>query len=231
MFRNSGYYFLGLTAAAIAAFWPRYLSRDPRGIDAYTHLHAFSMLAWSLLLIAQPFLIRARRRSAHRVLGLLSCALAALVMVSSLLLAHLRFASMSPLVFLAEAKNLYLPVSTVVLFGTAYGMGLYYRRVPSLHAAFMVGTALTMIDPILGRIIGFYFPPLPNDLLYQAITYGTTDLILLGLILARRTDAQSRWALATMLKIFVPVHALWFTLAQSAAWMPFARWFRSLPLT
>ena len=151
-------------------------------------------------------------------------------MISSLLLAHLRFRSMSPPVFLAEARNLYLPVSTVILFGIAYGLGLYYRRVTSLHAAFMVCTALTMIDPVLGRILFFYFPPLPNDLYYQAITFGATDLILLGLILARRTDAQSHWALATMLKVFLPAHALWFTLAQSAAWMPFARWFRSLPL-
>lgn len=231
MFNNSGFYFLALLAAAVAAFWPKYLSQTPRSIDAYTHLHAFSMLAWSALLIAQPFLIRARRRSAHRALGVLSYALAALVMISSLLLAHLRFVSMSPLVFLAEARNLYLPVCTVVLFGIAYGMGLYHRRVPSLHAAFMVCTALTMIDPILGRILFFYFPPLPNDLYYQVITFGTTDLILLGLILVRRIDPQSRWALATMLKIFVPAHALWFTLAQSAAWMPFARWFKSLPLT
>ncbi len=231
MFNNSGFYFLALLAAAVAAFWPKYLSQTPRSIDAYTHLHAFSMMAWSALLIAQPFLIRARRRSAHRALGVLSYALAALVIISSLLLAHLRFASMSPLVFLAEARNLYLPVSTVVLFGIAYGMGLYYRRVPSLHAAFMVCTALTMIDPILGRILFFYFPPLPNDLYYQVITFGTTDLILLGLILARRTDPQSRWALATMLKIFVPAHVLWFTFAQSGAWLPFARWFRSLPLT
>ena len=152
-------------------------------------------------------------------------------MISSLLLAHLRFRSMSPPVFLAEARNLYLPVSTVILFGIAYGLGLYYRRVTSLHAAFMVCTALTMIDPVLGRILFFYFPPLPKDLYYQAITFGTADLILLGLILVRRADPQSRWALATMLKIFLLAHALWFTLAQSAAWMPFARWFKSLPLT
>lgn len=231
MFHNSGFYFLALLAAAIAAFWPKYLSQAKGSIDATTHLHAFSMLAWSALLIAQPFLIRARLRPAHRALGVLSYAVAALVMISSLLLAHLRFKSMSALVFLAEARNLYLPVSTVVLFGIAYGMGLYYRRVPSLHAAFMVCTALTLIDPILGRILFFYFPPLANDLYYQAITFGVTDLILLGLILARRAEPPSRWALATMLKIFLPAHALWFTLAQSAAWMPFARWFRSLPLT
>ena len=231
MFQNSGYYFLALLAACVAAFWPRYLSKAPWTIDAYTHVHAFAMVAWLVLLTVQPFLIRWRRRAAHRALGLLSYALAPAVLVSSVLLAHLRFRSMSPLVFLAEAHNLYLPLSTAVLFAIAWAGGIAYRKVPVLHAGFMVCTALTMIDPILARILGFYLPPLPHELYYQAITYGLGDLILLGLILGRGDDLTSRWALKTMLKVFVVAHVLWFTAAQSAAWIPVARWFRSLPLT
>lgn len=231
MFSNSGYWFLALLAAAVAAFWPRYLSQPPRNIDAYTHVHAASLVAWSLLLIAQPFLIRAGWRRAHRALGILSYAVAPLVVVSSVLLAHTRFKGMSALVFLAEARNLYLPAAATALFAIAYGFGLYYRKVRLLHAAFMVCTALPMLDPILGRVIGFYLPPLSNDLYYQAITYGLTDLILIGLILHGGTDVQSRRALSTMLAFFVPAHALWFTFAQSGAWLPIARWFRGLPLT
>lgn len=231
MTNNSGYYALVLLGAAIAAFWPRYLALPPRTVDTYTHVHAFSMIAWCLLLVIQPFLIRARKRAAHRALGALSYALAPMVVVSSILVAHTRFKGMSPIVFVAEAENLYLPISAVVMFGAAYGFGLFYRRVQALHAAFMAGTALTMIDPIFGRIMGFYLPALPNALYYQAITFGTVDLILLGVILNGRTEVQTRWACNTMLALFVPIHALWFTFAQSAAWMPFARWFRGLPLT
>jgi hypothetical protein len=118
-----------------------------------------------------------------------------------------------------------------VVFAIAWAGGIAYRKVTVLHAGFMVCTALTMIDPILGRILGFYLPPLPHDLYYQAITYGFGDLILLGLILRKGDDLTSRWALKTMLKIFIVAHALWFTVAQSAAWIAFARWFRALPLT
>jgi len=194
-------------------------------------VHAFAMLAWSLLLVVQPFLIRARRRPLHRALGALSYVLAPLVIVSALLVAHLRFKTMSPVVFLAEARNLFLPVSAVFLFGVCWGLGMVYRRVTLLHSAFMVCTGLTMIDPIFGRIMFFYLPPLPNFFLYQAITFGATDLILLWLALGPDRELQSRWAFGTMVKIFLPVHFLWFTLAPSAAWLPFARWFRSLPLT
>ncbi len=231
MFQKSGYFFLTLLAASIAAFWPKYLSKAPRSIDAYTHVHAFAMLSWVLLLIVQPFLIRFRRRTAHRALGALSYVLAPAVVVSSVLLAHTRFKAMSPLVFLAEADSLYLPLSTAVLFSIAWAGGIAYRKVTALHAGFMVCTGLTMIDPVLGRVLAFYLPPLPHELLYQAITYGLTDLILLGLILGRGDDLTTRWALKAMLKIFLLAHALWFTAAQSAAWIPIARWFKSLPLT
>ena len=231
MFTSAGFFFLVLLAAAIAAFWPGYLSKPPKTVDVYTHVHAVTMLAWSLLLVAQPFLIRARRRPLHRALGALSYALAPMVVVSSLLVAHLRFKTMSPVVFLAEARNLFLPVSAVFLFGVCWGLGIAYRKVTLLHSAFMICTGLTMIDPIFGRILFHYVPPLPNFFLYQAITFGATDLILLWLAYGPDRELQTRWAFGTMLKVFVPVHILWFTLAPSAAWLPIARWFRSRPLT
>ncbi len=130
MFQNSGYVFLALLAACVAAFWPRYLSRAPGTIDAYTHVHALAMLAWVLLLVVQPFLIKYRQRGAHRAIGALSYVVAPAVVVSSVLLAHLRFRSMSPLVFLAEAHSLYLPLSAAVLFAIAWAGGIPIGRSP-----------------------------------------------------------------------------------------------------
>lgn len=231
MFRNSGYYFMALLGAGVAAFWPRYISRSPGEVDAYTHVHAAAMVAWCALLIVQPFLIRARRLSVHRGLGSVSYAVAAAVVASSILLAHYRFGSMDEATFAAEARNLYLPLSAVVLFGIAYAGGILYRRKPELHARFMIGTSLPMIDPVLGRVLAFYFPPLPDYLYYQAVTYGLTDVILLSLVLRDRGRAQGRRAFAALLVVFVTTHALWFTWAQSDRWSGVASWFRGLPLT
>jgi hypothetical protein len=164
-------------------------------------------------------------------MGALSYVVAPAVVVSALLLAHQRFKPMSALVFLGEARNLYLPVSASVLFAIAYAGAIVYRRVMPLHASFMVCTALSMIDPIIGRILFFYLPPLPHPIYYQVITYGLTDLILLRLIYAPGDDLHTRWALRTMFQLFVLTQVLWFTLAPSEWWMLFARWFRSLPLT
>jgi hypothetical protein len=231
VFRSSGHYFIALLAGAFAAFWPRYLSRPPGEIDAYTHVHAFTMLVWSCLLIAQPFLIRAQRRSLHRALGVLSYGVVPVLLGASLLLAHSRFRAMDEGTFHTEAPNLYLPLSALVLFGLAYGSAVLYRKAPAIHARFMICTALTFIDPVVGRIIAFYGPPLPHYLYYQALTFGATDLILLALVFKERGLAQARWVLPTMLVLFSGAHLVWFTLAQSDSWRVFAAWFRSLPLT
>jgi hypothetical protein len=231
VFRNSGYYFIALFAGALVAFWPKYISRPPGETDAYTHVHAAAMVVWCGLLIAQPFLIRGGRKPLHRALGALSYAVVPVLLAASLLLAHLRFRTMDDRTFAAEAASLYLPLSAVVLFGVAYGGGILFRKTPAVHASFMICTALTMIDPVLGRILAFYFPPLSNDLYYQAITFGLVDLILLGLILRERARGQGRWALGSMLVVFVGAHIGWFTAAQSDGWRVFADWFRRLPLT
>lgn len=231
MFRTSGYWFLALLGAAVVAFWPRYLSRPPGDTDVYTHVHAAAMLAWCGLLVAQPFLIRARRLSAHRALGVVSYAVAPAVVASSVLLAHHRFRVMDDSTFAMEARNLYLPLSAIVLFALAYASGIVFRRMTDLHARFMIGTALTMVDPVVGRILAFYFPPLPGDLYYQAITFGSADAILLGLAIGDRARPRSRWVFPAMLAVFAAAHVLWFTWAPSEGWVPVAAWFRRMPLT
>lgn len=230
MFRSSGFWLAALVLAALAAFWPGYISKPAASVDAHTHLHAVVMALWCALLVAQPLLVRAGRTALHRRLGLLAYGLGPLVVVSSLLLAHARFRAKDEAAFQAEAFSLYLPLSAAVLFGVAWALGIACRRVPALHARFMLCTALVLFDPVFGRVLFYYFPALPHELLYQALTYGATDLVLLGLIARERRQGQRSVAFPAMLAVFVPAHVLWFTWAQSAAWRPVAEWFRGLPL-
>lgn len=230
MFRSSGLWFAALLVAAGFAFWPRYLGRLNEDIDPYTHFHAAVATAWCLLLIVQPFLIRAGRRDLHRRVGALSYGIAPLVLVASTLLAHQRFRAMDEATFSAEAANLYLPLSAVLLFGVSYALAMAWRRTQALHARFMIATGLVLIDPVLGRLIGFYGPPLPHPLLNQAITYGSTDLILLALLWRPRMGARQRLVYAAGAAVFPLAHLGWFTLAQGPRWTSFAAWFRALPL-
>lgn len=227
--QSSGYWFIGFLVLALMAFWPRYLSLLPSRIDIYTHVHAALMTMWCGLLIAQPFLIRGGRRAWHRLLGRASYGLVPALIVTWLLMIHVRAAALPDDVFEREGTFFYLPVQAAVLFVAAWGMAIVRRRTTPLHARYMVCTALGALDAVTGRLLFYSLPPLSNVLLYSAMSFAVTDAILLGLYVIDRSP--HRRAFAHMLLLFVPVHLFFFTGAQTAVWLDIVRWFRSLPLT
>jgi hypothetical protein len=228
---DSGYYMIGLLAVAVFAFWPSYFGKLPARLDPYTHLHAAGMLCWFAFLIAQPMLVRSGRMTLHRVLGKLSYVLVPLILGASLLLAHARFSAMDEATFALAGKFLYLPVFTAAVFAVIYGLAVGTRHKTTLHARFMIATAMTLIDPAVARIIAFRFAPFENELMFQVVGFGLTDLLLVTLIVLERRRKQGRAAFPIALAIFATGHILWFTFAQTETWMTFARWYRELPLT
>lgn len=231
LFRSSSYWFLALFGVALIAFWPMYLSKLPAA-DRYTHFHAAVMTPWLALLIVQPYLIRSGRREVHRALGAASYLLVPLIVVASLLLTNFRARAMDEATFRAEGAFFYLPLSAIAMFVIAYALAIAWRRRPALHARFMICTGLTLIDPVVARILFFNFPPLPEPRLYQLAGFGLTDLVLLTLIVRERGQRSGRAAFPLMLAVFAGFH-LYFCIAvgRSDGWLAAVRWFRSLPLT
>lgn len=222
---------LALLLLAAVAFWPQYLSRPGASIDAYTHVHAFLGLLWMLVLIVQPWLVATRRMPVHRALGRFTYVLAPAFVVTGILVAHVRFSRMPDEIFVREAFSLYLPLFVATLFGLAYSMGLRWRRSPLVHARFMASTAVLFIDPVLGRILFFNFPPLPQPLLYQAITFSLVTAILVAMLRTLPDGTAGRAAYRAYVALAVAAQLLWFVLPPTAAWLAFASWFRVLPLT
>jgi uncharacterized membrane protein len=220
-----------LLVLAFGAFWPMYLSKPFVALDRYTHAHAAIGLAWMLLLVAQPLAIRRGRPALHRVLGRVAVVVAPAFVISGVLLAHFRFAAMDEQALLKEAFFLYLPLHTAVLFALAAGLGFHYRRATALHARFMGATALLLVDPVVVRLLVFYLPALPGPTTYQVITFGLADVAFVALVLWFRPKAVDARPLWLFFGAMLTAHALWFTLAQTPAWLAFARWFRALPLT
>lgn len=225
MFRNSGPWGVALLAAALLAFWPSYLSRPFAPVDAYTHVHAVAMTAWCVLLIVQPTLIRFGARPLHRALGKVSFVVAPAVVVVALLLVHVRMRSMRRPDFDTAAFAFYLPLAFIALFAACYALAIRYRRRPALHAAFMLATGLTFIDPVLSRIIAFYGPDI-GAAWYPVITFTTIDLLLAVIVVRARGPA-----LPLLLGGFGAVELGWYLVAQSDAWLSLAIWYRDLPLT
>lgn len=212
----------GFFALALVAFWPSYLSQVGAA-GGYVHLHAAAAAGWMLLLVGQSWAIGARRVSLHRALGKASYVWAPLLLLSVLLLAHVRIQN-PPEGYALQTYILYLQISLALLFGLSYGLAIWHRRSVALHSRFMVCTALTLIDPVMIRIL-FWINPAPA-FNYQWLTFGLTDLVFLVLILLERNNRAGRRVFPAMLTVFVAAQlpAL-LGLTEGALWQGFARWF------
>ena len=219
-------YFAGFFALALVAFWPSYISQ-PAIYAPYTHIHATTASLWMILLIAQSWAIGARKVPLHRLLGKLSYVLGPVLVVSLVLLAHSRIKGISGEAYAIQTYILYLQLSLGLLFALSCALAIWSRRSVARHSRFMVCTALTLIDPVVIRIL-FWIDPTPTWN-YQWLTFGLTDLVFLVLIWLERGSRAGRGVFPSMLALFVlgQLPAL-LGLTASPAWQGFARWFAEL---
>ena len=220
-----------LLLVSVAAFWTPYLSHPLRIREVYLHAHVVAVGLWMSALIAQPLLIRARRYDLHRALGRASFALAPAVGLTALLLAHSRFNRMDEATLAKAGYTLYLPLMSITGFLASYALAIAFRRQRAAHAAFMLGTALSLIEPIVVRLIFFYTPAGEVHWIYDIIGIVLIAAILIGLIVRFEGAPGTRSALAVLLALFGMLSAGWFTVARTTAWAALARWLVDLPLT
>lgn len=214
-----------LLGVAVFGFWKPYFGRLGAA-QALTHLHAAAMLAWIGMLIAQPLLMRAQERVWHRRLGKASYVVLPLIAVTALILAQTRIEASPPQALPFQQTILYLGLSGTVMLLAVWGLGIRHRRDPVLHARYMAGTALTLIDPVLARILIFWTPSVPPPL-YVWISYGVIYAVL-GLLIARDRVPRGRRAFVILLGMFVALHVSILTVPGTAAWQRFSLWYAAL---
>ena len=215
----------------IIAFWPMYLSRPFSASDRYTHLHAIVGTLWLGLLIVQPIAIQKYRYTLHRLIGRTSFVLAPLFFIAGVLLSNYRLRALDEPTFAVEGYSHFLPFYASIVFAVAYLLGLKYRHLPDAHGRFMLLTAIPLIDPVVGRVLFFYFPSLPHPLLYQAVTFSLATIAAAMLVFSYKGVLAARRALFTYFGILICLEVGWFTIARTGGWVYLVEWFRSLPLT
>ena len=100
----------------------------------------------------------------------------------------------------------------------------------ALHARFMVGTAMTLIDPVFVRLLIWIYATPP--FLYQWITFSLTDAVFAVFIWRERHSRARRWVFLFLLALFVLSQFVVLSgLLQARSWEAFIRWFAALPLT
>ncbi len=96
-----------------------------------------------------------------------------------------------------------------------------------MHARYMAGTALTLIDPSLVRVMVFWAPSVPPPL-YQWITFGVVYAILLFLLALDRKTTRARSVWLLLLAAFGTLQALNMLVPGTRAWQAFAQWYAGL---
>ena len=227
-FKNLEYYAFGLLVVALAGFWRTYFSKFFDGSAAfsqYFHFHAVTALLWVLCLIAQPLLIRLRRRDWHRIIGKFSYGLVPLIFISVMLLAHHRNSPNAQNV----AQRLWIPFKDLFVFSFGYGVAIFFRRSTPIHARGMIVAGLSLIEPAMVRV--FYFVIGIGRPLGYYLGITPIYIILITLIVLERKAVAGRWVFPCALGLFLFVHTVKILGLVLPGWGAFAHWFMSLPLT
>jgi hypothetical protein len=221
---------LALLLLAPFAFYPAYLSKLPV-TNAYTHAHAVLGTCWLLLLVVQPLLIKGTLRFSHRLLGRIGVLVGGAFFVSSILIAHRSVANMSLDQFTREGRYVYLPLAMAAIFALALVLAVRWRHSVAAHGRFMAATALPLLDPLFARLLFFYAPPLPSEVLYQVPAFTLALAVMVAMLASLPATSPARRSFRYFAAGVAALLLGFFVVPHTAAWHSFAAWFRALPIT
>lgn len=148
-----------LIAIVEIGFYKTYLQFFPRfaGFQYVQHLHGAMMMAWLMMLLVQPILIRTGHFQLHRFVGRASYIVAPLVLVSMYLISQFRFAGiLAKSGSSAAIAHLALNSPNILFFAILYLLAILYRHRTDLHMRYMCSTAFVLVGPGLARaLIGY----------------------------------------------------------------------------
>jgi hypothetical protein len=155
-------YFVGFTLLVlVVGFWESYFV-PIREVPTAFHVHAFTATTWVLLLLFQDWSIRTRRRSAHKIGGMIS-----LFLFPFLIVGFVMIINVSASAYMADddpvARFLGPSFGMAMAFAILAYLALYYlalknRRNVSLHAGYMLTTPLILFESPFSRVLLSYFP-------------------------------------------------------------------------
>jgi hypothetical protein len=177
IFERSYIYFVGFFLLVLAAFWLTYITRIFEQDNYRMHLHGITLFLWCLMLILQPLLIRKKMYSMHRQTGKFSYVLVPLLLFTTFDLLRYRVTTQPEIDYAFVA----LVLNALIAFAILYGLAMYYRKNPAVHARYMVCTIFPFFTPVTDRIISIYYPAV---LPYFPMLNGHPNVMLFGFALA-----------------------------------------------
>jgi len=188
LFRNSYLFFISFFVMTLWAFWSSYYNKPSGNHLFIIHFHGIAMTLWCLMLISQALLIRFNRFRIHSISGKLSFALVPAIFIAGFSIAHYTIKDIDP-VYNYYYYLVALMFNAVIAFALIYGLAIYYRKNPVMHARFMISTVFPLFTPVTDRIIYKIFdslvalaPTLNGVPMVPVFGFLAADLILIGLV-------------------------------------------------
>lgn len=222
---NIGYLFIGIWVCAVVGFHETYTIHFPTftGFHWQQHFHGAMLMSWFLMLIIQPFLIRYKKNDIHRRLGKLGYVLAPLVCYSIFLVTKMvYYREIAHRPETSVLAQLSLDIPTIFIFGLMFALAMINRKDSSVHMRYMIGTALTMIGPGLGRAL-IIFAGVPFPVSVSIVYYVSETLVILFLINDFRKGNNIKPFL-TITIILIINHLCW-AFQNTGWWQAIAKWF------
>ena len=240
LYKKMGYWFLLLIPLVVAGFYQTYFSVFFDSRPSLLHIHFTLMALWIIILITQPFLIRYKKLSLHRVIGKASYVLVPLLLISCFFVMRFSYyrnlndlnaqvstgtLQLNGQSILQEAADFQrITVVYTLWLAIFYILAIINKRKSAIHARYMVGAALTMLGPTVDRILFFYggqkahlFGWVP----IETVAFFLQILVLGSLLIIDYRNKRPQKVLWTCISIYLTGHLLYFIVENKAFWESF----------
>lgn len=150
--------FTGILLTTVLGFHPKYTSKFPEfeGVSSLIHFHGNVMMSWYVLLFSQVLLIKYNLHKWHKLVGKIGIIIGPLAVYTMGLVTKMQY--FREIKLQPESKILAhftIEIPLMILFSVFFILAYVHRKNPATHMRYMIGTALVMIGPGLGRAIIF----------------------------------------------------------------------------
>lgn len=181
-------------------------------------LHGALFTAWMLVFFAQTALVAANRRDLHRAFGIAGFCLAVLLVPLMYVTAVGQVARANQPPMIDPLNWTAVPLFPIPAFAIALWQGWKRREQAAAHKRLMLGAALMMMDPAIGRL-----PIVPPSLAGFALLNFLALLTYLPLALRdRRTIGRVHWATKLTAGMFAASLVLRLVALATGWWAPIA---------
>jgi uncharacterized membrane protein len=219
-YKNLGFFLFILVAFVAAGFYKPYFSLIPHfdpGITPLVQVHAILLMSFVALLVAQPLLIRYKKRELHKSLGKLSYFLMPLLATSCVGVILKEYAEALSRSASVEAalRSIFSDVAQLGLLVFFYLLAILNRRNVAVHMRYMIAVALIVAPAGIARVLGYWFevPRYASGLASNALL----DAVLIALILFDRRKHLNYRPYMLALALFVLSHAAFAVIARPVA--------------